>query len=170
MESKPGGSKITMKKIATLLSVGVIALAAVAADPSKSQIVQMRLVLDKPSTDSEQMVLVHKNGENSTNEPLPVQKRTLLDQTALKSAKVIIDPLGHPEIEIKFTKAGQKQFAELTRKNIDKRLAIVIDGRVYSAPIIRSEVAGGIAKIAGSFSKQEAEQLASKVRESLAKR
>src|SRR5262245_30306038 len=115
-----------MKKIATLVSGCLIAWASVAADLSNSQALQMRLVLDKPSNDSEEIALAHKEGDKSTDKTLSVQKRALLDQSALKSANVITDSLGHPQIEITFTRTGQKQFAELTRNSIDKRLAIVI--------------------------------------------
>lgn len=158
-----------MKKTVTALSGCLIALAAVAGESSSSQIFQMRLVQDMPSGDTQQMVFPHKVGDKSTNETIYVQKKVLLNQTALKSAKVITNSLGHPQVQITFTKAGQKQFAVVTRDNIGKRLAIIIDGQLCDAPKILAEVPGGVAVISGS-SKQEAEQLASKIRESLAKR
>ena len=48
----------------------------------------------------------------------------------------------------------------MTRDNVDKRLAIVLDGRVYSAPVIREPIAGGQAQISGSFTSEEAKNLA----------
>ena len=52
-----------------------------------------------------------------------------------------------------------------TRDNIGQRLAIVIDGKIYSAPIVRSEITGGKAVISGSFSDQEATDLAVRLSE-----
>jgi preprotein translocase subunit SecD len=160
----------TVKQIVTLLFGCLIALTAVAGASATSQIFQMRLVLSRPSGDSEQMVLYHKFGGKFIGEALYVQKKVLLNQTALESVKVITDSLGHPQIQITFTKAGRQRFAEVTRDSIHRRLAIIIDGQLCEAPIIQAEIPGGIAEISGSFSKQEAEQLASKIRESLRKR
>jgi preprotein translocase subunit SecD len=91
----------------------------------------------------------------------------LLNQTALKSAKAAKDALGQSVIEITFTEVGAKQFAEITRENLNKRLAIIIYGQVCQAPIIRTEVTGGKAQISGAFSNKEAKMLARKIAESL---
>jgi hypothetical protein len=136
---------------------------AVAADSTNSPVFQIRLVLDTPSANSEPMSI--SNGVDQV-EVVNLQKKVLLDQTAIKSAKVVKDNLGHPQIAINFTESGREQFAEVTRENIGKRLAIVIDGRVYSAPVVMSEISGG-ANITGSFSEQEAEELAKRLNPSL---
>jgi len=57
----------------------------------------------------------------------------------------------------------------MTRRNVGKRLAIIIDGQVYSAPVIRTEISGGKAEISGNFSEQEAKDLAKKMSEAVAK-
>ena len=77
---------------------------------------------------------------------------------------------GRPQIEILFTDAGGKRFAEVTREGRGRRLAIIIGGQLYSAPQIMSEIAGGRAEISGSFSEQEARDLAARLTESLPKR
>src|SRR6185369_9090152 len=121
-----------------LISSCLIAVAAVAADSSTSQVFQMRLVADKASNETEQMTLVQKWHGQEKQEVLYVQKAALLDQTDLKSATVSTNAqLGFPQIDISFTDNGTKRFAKVTRQNIGKRLAIVIGGRVYSAPNIR---------------------------------
>jgi SecD/SecF fusion protein len=94
----------------------------------------------------------------------------LIDQTDLKSAKVTKDnQLGPSQIEITFTDAGKKRFAELTREFIGKRLAIVIGGQLYSAPKIRTEVSGGSAVISGNFGEEEATELVNQITKSLKK-
>ena len=123
---------------------------------------QVRLVLDAPSSDSTEMSIIQSTGSPTPKEVVYVQNAALLDQTALKSAKVVRDNLGHPQIAVSFTESGGKRFADVTRENIGKRLALVIDGRVYCAPKIMAEISGG-ANISGSFSEQEAKELATRL-------
>ena len=70
------------------------------------------------------------------------------------------DNLGSPEIEFTLTKDGGERFAEVTRNNIGQRLAIVLDGELYSAPNIQGAIETGNGQITGHFSDQEAQQLA----------
>jgi preprotein translocase subunit SecD len=137
------------------------------APASASPIFQMRLVADAPSSESTEMSIIHQTESLPRKEVLYVQTAVLLDQTALKSAKVETDGLGHPQIAITFTEKGQQEFAEVTRQNIGKRLAIVIDGRLCSAPRIMTEIPGGKAIVSGNFSATEAEQLVAKINASL---
>jgi preprotein translocase subunit SecD len=130
---------------------------------------QMHLVLDAPSSDSTEMSIVYKPERPTRKQVLNVQNTVLLDQTALKSAKVEKDNLGQPQIAITFTENGRKRFAEVTRQSVGKRLAIVIDGQLYSAPVIRTEIPGGKAEIVGDFSEQEAQELVAKINSSLSR-
>jgi SecD/SecF fusion protein len=78
------------------------------------------------------------------------------------------DLYGKPEISLHFTGAGKKRFADLTRAIAEAgeksgrlgRLAIVLDGTLYSAPTVKTEIAGGDAVISGSFTDREAIDLA----------
>jgi preprotein translocase subunit SecD len=156
-----------MKTLIALIAVCLVAWAADAADSSAPPVFQIRLVLDAPSGDSEQMTIVSQ----VRKEAVDVQKTVLLDQTALKSAQVTTEKSSRePRIEIVFTDSGRKQFAEVTRQNIGKRLAIVIHGRLYCTPTIRAEIPGGKAEISGDFSEQEAKNLAAKITEATKKR
>jgi len=175
-----------MKKIIHFISGCLIAVAAVAADSSTSQVFQMRLVLENPSSETDQMTLVRKGQGADQKEVLFVQKTVLLDETDLKSAEVstnlpngTIDNLLKAkgaervqtvQIDIVFTDKGAKRLAEITRKNIGKRLAIVIGGQLYCAPKILSELSDGKARIVGDFSQQEAREIVAKITESLQKR
>ena len=78
-------------------------------------------------------------------------------------------PAGESRIQITFTDAGAKRFAKVTHQNMGKRLAIIIDGRLYSAPTVKSEVRGGQAEISGNFSESEAQDLATKINQSVTK-
>lgn len=138
------------------------------ADLATQPVFQMRLVLDAPSGETELMTrFIMRNGEIS-KQTFNVQKTVLLDQTTLKSATVITDKTADTHsIEIVFTDAGAKRFAEVTRQNIGKQFAIIIAGQVVEAPMIQDEISGGKANITGTFSEQEAKDLAAKITESL---
>lgn len=131
---------------------------------------QLRLVVDTPSPDSEPVTLITRHGNQFYTNVINVQKTVLLDQTALTSAKADTDGLGHPIIEVTLTEPGKERFAEVTRQNLGKRLAIFIGGTVCQAPVIRSEIAEGKAQISGDYTKTEAEDLARKISDAIAKR
>ena len=68
---------------------------------------------------------------------------------------------GQWRIALRFNSAGTAAFRTVTRENVGRQLAIVLDGRVYSAPRINEAIEGGSAEITGSFGMEEAKQLAS---------
>jgi preprotein translocase subunit SecD len=159
-----------MKKIVSIVSGCLVALAAVAADSSASHVFQMRLVADKPSSDTEQMTLVQQWHGKEQKEVLFVQKAVLLDQTDLKSATVSTNAqMGMSQIDISFTEKGTKRFAKVTHQNVGRRLAIIIDGQIYSAPCIAAEITSGNGQIVSSFTEQEARDLAAKINKALPK-
>ncbi len=94
--------------------------------------------------------------------PYVVQKRTLLTGAELTRAEVQADPnsLGNWQVAIEFTAAGTRIFGELTEQNVGKRLAIVLDGNVYSAPRINERIPSGRAVITGHFTVDDARDLA----------
>lgn len=65
-----------------------------------------------------------------------------------------------PGITIKFNGAGSKRFASLSTENVNKRFAIIVDGVVISAPSFREPILGGVARIDGRFTVEDATQLA----------
>jgi preprotein translocase subunit SecD len=94
--------------------------------------------------------------------PYVVQKRTLLTGAELTRAEVQADPnsLGNWQVAIEFTSAGTRIFGELTEQNVGKRLAIILDGNVYSAPRINERIPSGRAVITGHFTVDDARDLA----------
>jgi preprotein translocase subunit SecD len=70
--------------------------------------------------------------------------RAELDESDLADAEVIYEPVtNRPEVLITFDTKGRRRFAELTRKNLGRKIAILVDGTITSAPVIQSEIAGG---------------------------
>ena len=78
----------------------------------------------------------------------------------IKRAIASFDQFGNYYVSINFNSKGAKQFGRVTAENTNRRLAIVLDGKVYSAPQINEPIRGGRAQITGNFSSQEANRLA----------
>jgi preprotein translocase subunit SecD len=96
-----------------------------------------------------------------TKNPYLIKKRTLLTGANLTDARVQIDSqYGDPYVSLSFDKKGGRIFGKITGENVNKRLAIVLDDRVYSAPVIQEKITGGQARITGSFTTEEANDLA----------
>jgi SecD/SecF fusion protein len=74
------------------------------------------------------------------------------------------DRTGQPVINFRLDNAGARQFAEITRNNVGKPFAIVLDGKVLSAPVINEPIPGGSGQISGSFTLAEATDLAALLR------
>ncbi|KAF0182959.1 MAG: preprotein translocase subunit SecD [Nitrospirae bacterium] len=96
-----------------------------------------------------------------TKRPMLMKKETLLTGDLLTEARVAIDQrMNEPYVSLVFSSAGAKIFEDITGKNVKKRLAIILDGNVYSAPVIQEKIGGGNAQITGSFTMDEAKDLA----------
>lgn len=85
---------------------------------------------------------------------------TLLTGSYLKSADVSYDNLGRPQIQFEMTPEGAQKFAQITRENIGKQLAITLDGVVQTAPRINSEIPSGNGVITGNYTVEEAKATA----------
>jgi preprotein translocase subunit SecD len=96
-----------------------------------------------------------------TLSPFLLKKEALLTGDLLTDARVSIDDrFMEPYVSITFGSVGARIFEDITAKNIQKRLAIILDDTVYSAPVIRERIAGGSAQITGDFTMDEASDLA----------
>lgn len=90
---------------------------------------------------------------------------TSLTGRYLESAQVQFDQnTNQPIVSLTFNEDGAKLFAELTKANIGKTIAIFLDGEVISAPVVRDEIRNGKAVISGQFTPEEARNLASSLK------
>ncbi len=92
--------------------------------------------------------------------PIVVRRRTGVSGDNLTSAAPVIDQNNQPVVSIRFDAAGARRFGDLTAENVGRRFAIVLDGRVISAPVIREPIPGGNAQISGNFTFESASDLA----------
>jgi preprotein translocase subunit SecD len=104
---------------------------------------------------------VNRETGRSISTPIVLKKRTLMTGAYITDAKVQIDSqYNEPYVTISFDKKGADLFAEITGANVKKRLAIILDNKVHSAPVIQERIGGGTARITGRFSSEAAHDLA----------
>jgi len=88
-----------------------------------------------------------------------VHEIAILDGTMLTNAQVGYDQNNRPMINFSLNSEGAQIFGDFTGKNVGKRLAIVLDGKVYSAPVINERIGGGSGQISGNYTTEEANDL-----------
>jgi preprotein translocase subunit SecD len=95
-----------------------------------------------------------------TKVPYVVKRPVLLTGDLIRTAEVRISDSSEPYVSIEFDAVGARVFADVTDQNVGRHLAIVLDGSVHSAPVIRERIPSGQAQITGGFTPEEARDLA----------
>ena len=116
-----------------------------------------------PPPGSEILYQLRVNPATDIEERIPwlIKKRAALTGEYLTDARVQFDPrTSEPYVALSFDSKGAKLFEQVTGRNVGKRLAIVLDNKVYSAPNIQDRIPGGRAQITGRFTTDEARDLA----------
>jgi preprotein translocase subunit SecD len=106
-------------------------------------------------------LLTSDTATDSTGQPLQfvVRKRVMVSGENLVDAQPTYQD-GQPVVSFRFDSVGAKRFGDATRKNVGRPFAVVLDGKVISAPVIREAILGGSGVISGGFSVQEVNDLA----------
>lgn len=90
---------------------------------------------------------------------------TILTGKDLKDAKFQIDQsTGQAEVVLNFTPVGTKKFADATSRNVNKRIAIILDGKELTKPVVREPILNGTASISGGFTNEQAASTAALLR------
>jgi len=89
-----------------------------------------------------------------------VYKQVMVEGGDLTDARTGFDQNGRPDIEFTFNATGARKFGQVTQENIGRPFAIILDGKVMSAPTIQTAILGGRGQITGNFSVEEANKLA----------
>lgn len=110
--------------------------------------------------ESELAYLQDKRGASDVKTPIVVKSEVVLTGEYITDANVQFDSYGQAYVGMNFNARGARIFEEVTGANIKKRLAIVLDGTVHSAPVIQDRIGGGRASITGQFTTDEAHDLA----------
>lgn len=132
----------------------IVELAGV-QDPEEAK----KLIGQTPQLDFRKEVTTSSE-QNTDSIALPSFERTKLSGKNLKRAAVEFDQVrGAPQINLTFDTEGSDLFANITKENIGKRIAIYLDGVPISAPVVQSEITNGQAVISGGFTLDEAKRL-----------
>ena len=99
-------------------------------------------------------------GPSLYSRPRLVLKTASLTGDVLQDARVSLGDFSEPLVSLTFDSKGAKAFDRITAANVGRRMAIVLDGTVYSAPNINERIQGGRAQITGAFTIDEANDLA----------
>ncbi len=91
---------------------------------------------------------------------VPVYSRVEVSGESLKDSQAEFDQHNMPVVSTVFDASGARRFAKLTTEHVNERFAIVLDGKVLSAPVIREPIPGGRGQISGGFTLQGAKDLA----------
>lgn len=86
--------------------------------------------------------------------------KVVLTGSDLKDAKAQVSQGNQAVVGLEFNDEGGKKFADLTARNVGKKIAIELDGQVLTAPVVQEAITGGHAQISGSRNVEEAEHLA----------
>jgi len=131
-----------------------------------------RIIVDLPGVEKvdEAIALIGKTAQLSFKEEVidqkistnsPVLKDTGLTGEHITKATVTFDSqTGKPQVALSFNKKGAELFTLVTKKNIGKPVAIVVDNFIISAPVVQQEIIEGNAVISGNFTTDEAKKLA----------
>jgi len=107
------------------------------------------------------IIEAQQKGERLTEDPFVT---TGLNGKHLKRAEVTFDQQTYrPQVRLELTEEGGKLFAQVTKRNIGKVIAIYLDGYPISTPVVQSEITSGEAVISGTFSAQEAKLLSTRL-------
>ena len=133
----------------------------------KTAMLEFKLVSDDPAKLKDALAGSVADGYElkytlDDNLPVLLEKKAVLVGDALTNAEVRFDQsqFNEPIVSLQFNAAGAKKFAEITAANVGRNLAIVLDGKVQSAPRIREAIPSGEAVITGRFDTQAAQDLA----------
>lgn len=98
--------------------------------------------------------------QEQPGQTLAVQRQAQLTGDMLSNAAFTQDQNGQPAVSFRFNPIGTKKFCDLSKNNVNRLFAIVLDNVVISAPVIREPICGGSGQISGSFTVKEANDLA----------
>ena len=104
-----------------------------------------------------------EDGRAESERPI-ILKKTVLTGADLKGAWPGLDSYGNPVVDIEFSGEGGKVFAEVTTRSVGKPIAIILDGKIISAPNVREPIPSGKAQISGNFKAEDVQDLVIKLK------
>lgn len=152
------GIKDPQRAVAVIGKTALLEFKLVAEDVTPEQIKQGKL---PPGVKVYPMKSFDAATQTTAQSEIALKDRTLMTGEYITNAQVSIDKQYNTAyVALEFDPQGGRLFERISEANVKKRLAIVLDGVVYSAPVIQEKISGGRASITGSFTMEEARDLA----------
>ncbi|MBR0293150.1 MAG: preprotein translocase subunit SecD, partial [Acidaminococcaceae bacterium] len=118
-----------------------------------------RIIVELPGVKDPEKA-INMLGKTAMLEFKDPNNKTVLTGTDLKDAKAVVGNGNQPLVSMEFSDEGGQKFADVTARNVGKRIAITLDGEVLTAPVVQEAITGGRAQITGNRSMEEAQHLA----------
>lgn len=113
-----------------------------------------------PSGDALYQLQKRRADGSYSKQPIVLNNDVVMTGEYITDAKTQFDSYGQAYVSLTFSSRGARIFERVTGNNVKKRLAIVLDGKVFSAPTIQEQISGGRASITGHFTTEESHDLA----------
>jgi len=120
---------------------------------------QRRVIIELPGI-KDPDAAIQTIGKTAMLEFKDEEGNTVLTGTDLKDAQAAMDQNNRNVVHLEFSDEGGKKFADLTMKNVGRKIAILLDGEVLTDPVVNEPILGGRAEISGQRTLDEANQLA----------
>ena len=121
---------------------------------------ELRLIVPEGTEGAVKKTLPGRNPATDKGQDMWCGKEVLLDATMVKSSQPNIDPVNGWYVTIILTDQGKQRFADATTQHVRERIGILSYGRLLSAPHVQEPIRGGMLQISGSFTEEEARNLA----------
>jgi preprotein translocase subunit SecD len=139
-----------MKEAAVVLVILLVSAMGCQQDEKTPDLIEFRLAEDEPAEGLTEMMVAGTDGQKFyIHEEIALSSKDIAEATVEKFA------MG-ARISVVMTELGAEKLARLTRNNIGKRVAMLVRGKLTSAPVIRAEIREGRAIITGDFTYDEA--------------
>lgn len=146
-----GSYPTTMKKALIL----ACALSLSVASMSVAESLSISKIFSEPNAETQQMKISY--GKVTLNCNVSKQP-AITEKDIVKANLVTVEDQGE-QVELVLNEAGKEKFKKLTSESVDRQIAIVYNGSLISAPMVRQEISGGNVMISGNFTKEEAQKM-----------
>jgi preprotein translocase subunit SecD len=145
------------RSLASGLVLGCILSEPAAGMVQPATTFEVRLAETKPAPGLTEAIV------EGTKNKIYLHKEAALTRRDITAARATVDSADNPAVEVVFSEEGRKKLAKLTEQHQGKPLAILVDGKVIFAPVVRAKITQEKALITGKFSKAEAERIAGRI-------
>lgn len=160
--AKPTGFSLSAICSVALLCIFAAAVSAQTFPTFSLQVIDRAATLNTVVPSGDDLVRAYEPGK-AVPPAFLLRRQGAIQGNVVSEAHVTAGPDGKPLIQFTLTPAARDEFASLSRKNVGRRVAIVVNNSVVASPVIREPMLGGKGQISGNYTQAEANALASAI-------